>query len=429
MLEEEKKSFFLQDIFTNNKTFRNKIFRYFYLLFQEKKEFQLFWKYIQIIIETLQMISYSFSSNHYKSWKLEEKKIKTISIIFGGFRLSVLIQFINYNIYCVILYVLVSLIFIFCLIVIIQILFIDSTSIKYQLSTIIIRSFISIISIILYIPMTEIILMPINCVDGKVDGIKNGEICWENLHYLHAALGIIGAILLFIWCIFMINFSFYPFQKFKSTIRINSNNDIIIVFMKLFLSLQYLLISNEYISLVILIFVSIVITSSCYYEQTYNNNHLEIALNMRNLLMLWTYFVLFISKIFENYVTDGFIFLLVIGYPFMIFLSFLIFKEKDFNEIDFSENISNINNYIKKINFYIKLINSFIERNQNIRNGNENESLRNLVLLKGNIQFHSFSCTNADCPLIKFLKNEGNFNVQRQCLLNYMNIVFNKAFK
>jgi hypothetical protein len=151
--------------------------------------------------------------------------------------------------------------------------------------------------------------------------------------------------------------------------------------MKLFLSLQYLLISNEYISLVILILVSIVITSSCYYEQTYNNNHLEIALNMRNLLILWTYFVLFISKIFENYVTDGFIFLLVIGYPFMLFLSFLIFKEKDINKIDFSENISNINIYMTKIKFYIKLINSFIERNQNIRYGNENESLRNLVFL------------------------------------------------
>ena len=39
------------------------------------------------------------------------------------------------------------------------------------------------------------------------------------------------------------------------------------------------------------------------------------------------------------------------------------------------------------------------------------------------------SCDNKDCPLVKFLNNEGNYNIQRQNLLNYMNIFFNKAFK
>ena len=201
-------------------------------------------QYIQILIETFQLISYSFSSNHYNSWKLDEKKIKTISNIVGIFRVSVLIQYLNYKIYTVIFYVLLILIFIFCLIVIIQFLFIDSNSKKYRLSTTIIRSFIDIISIICYIPFTEIILIPIKCIDGKVYGLKNAETCWKKMHYLILVLGIIGAILLFIWCLFMMNFSFYQFQKLKSSIRINSNNDIINLFLKLFLILQYLLISN-----------------------------------------------------------------------------------------------------------------------------------------------------------------------------------------
>ena len=38
-------------------------------------------------------------------------------------------------------------------------------------------------------------------------------------------------------------------------------------------------------------------------------------------------------------------------------------------------------------------------------------------------------CTSKDCPLTKFLINDGNFNVQKQCLLNYMNTFFNKGIK
>ena len=426
--EKEKKSFLISD-FPNDNTITYKTFKYFYSLFQEKKEYKLFWKYIQIIIEGIQFISYSFSSNHYNSWKLQEKNINTISIIIGSFRLSVLIQFLNYSIFSAILYVLIFLIFLFWLIVIFQILFINSTSIKYQFSKTIIRSLISIISIIFYIPMTEIILIPIKCVDGKVYGVKNPETCWENMHYLNAVLGIIGTILLFIWCIFMINFSFYPFQKFKSSIRINPNNDIITISMKLFLVLQYLLVSNEYISLVILLLVSIIITFSSYFEPTYNNNHLEMAITIKNLMIIWTYLILFVSKIFEKFIINGFIYLLFFGYPIVIYLSILIYKEKEYKENYFSENIKNRKDFIRTIKFYIRLINSFIERNQNMKNEDENGKQRDIILLKGNIEFHNITCTDEDCPLFKFIKNEGNFNIQRQCLLNYMNILFNKGFK
>ena len=71
--------------------------------------------------------------------------------------------------------------------------------------------------------------------NGKVYGFEDGEKCWENIHYLNVVLGIIGAFLLFIWCNFMIIFSFYPFQKSMSTVRIYSYNDILIILLKLIL--------------------------------------------------------------------------------------------------------------------------------------------------------------------------------------------------
>ena len=427
--ENEKNSLFIQDINIDDKTLSNKIFRYFYSLFQEKKGFKSFLKYIQIFIETIQFISYAFSSIYYNCWKINLKTIKKISNIIGAFRLSVLMQYLQYKEYLVIHYILIVLIFIICLIVILQILFIDSTSMKYKFSTSFIRSFIDIIAIIFYIPITEIILIPIRCVNGTVVGVKNSEKCWENIHYLNSILGIIGAILLFIWSVFILNFSFYPFQKIKSTIRITSSNDIVIIIMKLVIILQHIFISNEYISLAILIIISITMFYCCYDEQTYNMEKIEIAITIKHLMIIWTYFILLISKLLENYIEKGFIYLLLFGYPIIIYLSIIISREKLLKNINFTGNFKNLNDYINKVNINIELIDSFIESNRNMRNGNENEGQRNLILLKGNIEFHCLGCTDSDCPLKKYIVNEGSFNIQRQCLLNYMNILFNKGFK
>ena len=419
----------IQNINNNEKTFTIKIFKYFYSLFQEKKEFKSFFKFTLILLETIQFISYAFDSIHRNSWKLEINRIKLISNILSVFRISSIIKFLTYKIYVIILYFLLVVIFLLCLIVLFQILFIDSSSKLFRYSTSIIRVIIDLIVIFLYIPLTEIILIPVKCVNGTVYGVQNPETCGNNEHLLHATLGSIGVILLSFWCIFMIYFSFYPFKRYMSTIRIYSNNDIIIIIAKLFVVLQFKIINNEYISIFILILASIIMLFSCYNEQTYNNNRLEIIIIIKNSLIFWTYFVLLISKLFENIVSNGFIFLFIFGCPIIICLSLVLYKEREINIIHLSKNNKSINDFIKKAKFNIKLINSFIERNLNLRSGNEDEERRNLVLLKGNIKNHNRICTSKDCPLTKFLINDGNFNVQKQCLLNYMNTFFNEGLK
>ena len=132
-----------------------------------------------------------------------------------------------------------------------------------------------------------------------------------------------------------------------STIRINSNNDIIIVILKLILILQYLLIKNEYFSLIILILVSIVLFFNCYYESTYNIEKLNIAINMKNIIIMWSYFVLFLSKIFKNFNINGFFYLLLYGLPLNIYLSIIVSKEKNCPDILFTMNIHNPKDYIK----------------------------------------------------------------------------------
>ena len=145
----------------------------------------------------------------------------------------------------------------------------------------------------------------------------------------------------------MLNFSFYSYPKMKSTIRINSNNDVMIIILKLILVLQNLLIRNEYCSLIILILVSIVLFFNCYYESTYNIQDINIAINMKNIIIMWSYFVCFLSKMFKNFNINGFFYLLLYGLPLNIYLSIIISKEKNCPDILFNMNIHNPKDYIK----------------------------------------------------------------------------------
>ena len=424
-----KNSLFIRDINSNDQTFTFRIFRYFYSLYEEKREFKAFIKCILLFIENIQFISYAFTPIHYNSWKIEFNFIKFIIKIIEGFRLSSLMQFIDYKFYSVIFYIIVIFIFLFSLIVVLQILFIESSSKIYKISMSIIRIVIDLNAIVFYIPVIELILMPTKCVNGVVYEIKNAENCFGATYYLKVALGIIGTFIYTIWCIFLVNFSFYPFQRLDSTGRTNSNNDIIIIIMKLISILQHLLIENEYLSLAILLLVSIAILSSCFHKATYNNKKLEYFIFIKNSNILYTYFILLFCKFFESIIPSGFFYLLVFGYPIIIYLSIVIYREKKLSKIYLSGNIDNINEYIAKAKFNMQLIDSFLERNRNMRVGNENEGQRSLILLKGNVQFHNLVCTDKECPLKRFLLNEGNFNAQRQCLLNYMNLFFNKGLR
>ena len=428
-LNEEKNDYFIQDINFNDRAIIFKMFHFFYSVLQSNREYNLFLKCLYILIEAFQLISYAFTSNHYDSWNINPKNIRIISNIISVFRFSTLMKFLDYKIYSIILYLLIITIFLLFLLVVLQILFGDKTSKFYRFSIGYIHIMLDIIVTIFYLPITEIILLPIRCVNGKVYGIRNSETCWQYMHYLNVTLGIISSFLFFIICIFLVNFNFYPFQKNMSTNRINSNNDVIIIIMKLCLVLQYLLIKNEYISLTILLLASISMFFSCFNEPTYNNDKLEIIITIKNLVVLWTYFILLIAKLFKNVVSNGFIYLLIFGCPIIIIFSIVIYKEKDINFSYFSGNVLNITDYIKKVKFSIKLIDSYIERNNNIRNRREDEVQRDIILLKGNIKIHNNSCANKDCPLTKFMNNEGNFNIQKQCLLNYMNLVFNEGLK
>ena len=107
----------------------------------------------------------------------------------------------------------------------------------------------------------------------------------------------------------------------------------------------------------------------------------------------------------------------------------MFFKDNESKFIFNNSSFNNINYCLSRTKFLIKIITRFIENHNNNVDYNDNSNQKNDILLKGFVQIHNETCLKEDCPLNKFINNYGNYNIQKQCLLNYMSAYFNIAIK
>ena len=204
--------------------------------------------------------------------------------------------------------------------------------------------------------------------------------------------------------------------------------DLINLVSKFIFIYRYIKIKNQYISILILLLFNLFVLINEFYVPSYNNYALNIIYNIRNISVFWTYFILLIAKILEDVDINGLIYLLLFGYPIIIYCFLVFFNYKSLNDPR-SDNADNINKYLLKTRFQMNLIDSFLDNNKNVINNNNVDYKINETLLKGSIQKHIESCLREDCPLTKFIKNPGNNYIQKQCLLNYMNYYFELGIK
>ena len=428
--KKEKANIYNQDLIFENRTLSSKVYNYFYIMLRDKKEISFLEIYILYILESIQLISYGLSEPHLNTWKENNGTLKSVSDIISITRITSLMKFIKFDIYIIIFFILVFFIFAFCIFLTVQILFFKQ-EIKFFINSIsIIRSLIYPLSIFLYIPITELVLLPLKCnKDNKVDIVKDGIKCWENLHYLYSILGIISSILFLVSIIFLLNFYFYPFNYRDSSIRIQSDNDIIFLIIKFIFALRFVLVKNEYLSIAILLILSLYAMTQEFYEHTFNNKRIEIFINLKHFLAFWTYLILLLAKFFQSTQINGLIYIFSFGIPFVIICCILLVDKQDSSFNNNISNFSNINEYLKKTRKLIQLITSFIEGSKNIRFGADSSNQKEDILLKGIIKIHTLTCIREECPLTKFIQNPGNYNVQKQCLLNYMTIYFGSGMK
>ena len=418
-----------QDLANENKLISNKIYQYFYVMLKDKREINFFVIYILYILETIQLISYGFSEPHIDIWKEKDSTIKTISDIIGISRITALMKYIKFNIYLIIFFILIIFTFTLCIFLFVQILFFKESKLFINFVNII-KNLIYPLSIFMYIPIIELLLLPMKCnSENKVEMVKEGIKCWENIHYLYSILGIICSILFLLCNIFLVNLFFYPFNYRDSSVKIQSTNDTIFLIIKYIFVLRFIIVKNEYLSISILFIFSLYALIQEFNENTFNNSRIEIFINLKYFLSFWIYFILLLAKFFKNTQLNGLIYIFIFGVPFIIICCILLIQKYE-SHIDYNiDNFNSLNEYIQKTRILIKLIVSFIEGSKNIRFGSESSNQKDDILLKGIIKIHTLNCIREDCPLTKFIKNPGNYNMQKQCLLNYMAIYFKLGMK
>ena len=406
-----------------------KIFDYFYSTLTKKDKTSKFTLFFLHILEIMQIISYAFFQPHLNTWKISQKSIEIISIITSGFRLAPIINYTSYDIYIIVFLILILLIFCFLLTLIMQILFRKENSKIYKGLMSITHLSLAPLTIIFYIPINELLIIIFKCYNDKIEVGRHEMKCWKGIHLLYTILSALAIIFSLLCLIFLNFFYYYPFQAETTTIKLNSTIEIIFLLIKFLYNIKLCFINDEYISISILLIFSILISLKELKNPTYNCSLLEIIINVRNNVILWTFFMLFIAILCKETEINGLIYLVFIGYPIIIFTSIMFTKEFE-NEFTFknSNTFHNIKSCLSKTRMLIKLIDSFLDKNsynkKYIEYGNKND-----ILLKGIIKLHTEICMDEECPLKKFIKNYGNFNVQKQCLLNYMTIYFNRAMK
>ena len=429
-MEEEKDKIYNQDLLLEDKTFSKKIYNYFYFMLKDRLETNFLEIYILYILETIQLISYGISEPHLKIWKVKSSTLETISNVVSISRISSLMKYIDFNVYLIIFFILIAFIFIFSVFLIMQIVIGKPESKIFLASVSITRILILPLYIFFFIPVTEIILLPIKCTDeGKIDIIKGGITCWEGIHYLYSILGIIASIIFLISLYLLISLYFYPFIYNESSIRINTDNDTFFLIIKYIFVLRFIIIKNEYLSIVLLLLFSLYNIIEEFNEATFNNIKLEVFINIRNFLSFWTYFCLLIAKLLQNSKINGVIYFFCFGIPLAILCCYLLLKNSETNFDYTTSGFTTLKEFLDKTRLLIQLIDSFIEGSKNIRFGNEGSNQKTDILLKGIIKIHTLTCIREDCPLTKFVQNPGNYNVQKQCLLNYMTVYFNQGIK
>ena len=347
--KEEKAISFNQDLIIENSSILNRIYDYFYLILNDKKEINYLLINILYVLETIQLVSYGLSDPHINTWKINKSTLKTISDIIGIPRISPLMKYVNFDIYLIIFFVIIIFIFAFSLFLVMQILFFKSESKFFIYSIGIIRKLLYPLSIFFFIPIIELILLPLKCnSENKVDTIKESMKCWDSLHYLYSILGIISSILFLLTIFFLLNFYFYPFKYQDSSIRIQSTNDNIFLFIKYIFCLRYIIIKNEYLSIAILFIFSLYSMIQEFSIYSFNNSKIEIFINIKYFLSFWTYFILLFAKFFENTKINGLIFIFSFGIPIVIICCVLLVEKQDSLYTFNNEGSNNLNIYLQE---------------------------------------------------------------------------------
>ena len=175
---------------------------------------------------------------------------------------------------------------------------------------------------------------------------------------------------------------------------------------------------------------SFIVFKSTLSNPTYNSDILQCMLVIKSCLVFYTYLILMLGQLLASTGFTGLIYFLPIGYVLLTFMSIFLYKYTQKNFVEAKTNFKNEDEFLNRINYFKLLIDDFIQQNRNrIKDNDYNNYKRNEIVIRGQISLHEENCLDEECPLKKFLENQGNFSVQRTSLLQYANILYVQAIK
>ena len=408
-------------------TTKIKIFTYFYYLIL-KKNFNVFILSFFLIIESIQVFSFGFSEPHKKLWKIKSNKIDYVNSFVGAVRITPILKYVSFTIYLIIWGIVIFIFFAGILLIFMAIKINKPNSTFYKFVINYGKRVSSVMLSIFLIPSTEILLLMLKCNNNKIDIVKNPITCYNGVHYLYVALSIIFVIVQYFLIFLFVFFSFSPFDSEKLNNKYDTTADLYYYIFSLINALRYAFIKNEWISIAILFIGSIFNLKKSFNSPTYRNFLLQCLVIIRNSILLWMSLMIMVCKLTFNSKFDGNFYLYILGTPIVIFITSIFYKKVSENLVITNVNSNNTDDFLYKTKSTITLIQKFIQKYQSIENSKKGYDKYDIVL-KGLITRHIEICINDECPLVKFIENQGNFHVQKNCLLHYINIVLIDGIK
>ena len=340
-MEKLKNYLINQDILSIKKSFKIKVFDYFHYMLDGKTTTSFVTLYILHSIELIQLISFAFSTPFTIVWKLSEKINKNLRNILEAFRLAPLFSNVSILAATIISAVLLFIIISYFVLLMVQITLRKENSHFFEKLMAFTKLTMPIITIALFIPLNELFLTTFNCKDNHINFLNDEIKCWKAEHVIMTLLSFVGIFSNFFVVILLTFFYFYPFVTAKATIKLTSSFDMILLLIKFIFVVQKIYIKTEYISIAILLILSLFLVYYQDKEPIYNNKKLELFLVLRNIILVWTYFTLLIAKICYNTNVKTMIYLLISGYPIIIFTSIMYINEKN-NKFNFNQSSINL---------------------------------------------------------------------------------------
>lgn len=419
-----------KDTFNEEVSLINRIYSlFFYSL--KKKDIGTGLCLIFLVLESIQLVSYAFSDPHVQLWGLSSDGSYYLTLVTGAARIAPLMTLLSFNLYLIIFFVVLALTLVYMLLIFTALRINSITSVLYKSIISFNRTFACALQIFLLIPFSELMLTMIKCGSvSKINLFSDSITCWSGLHFVYAILGILATIVFYMLILMITVFYFDPFNFKKSPTKIDASSDIFLYIFKIIAVVRYAVIGNDWVSIIIMLILSLLNFKRAYESTTYNNDLLECIITIRNALVLWTYVVLTLTKIFEGTYFTGSIYLLLIGSPVVTIFSIYYYKMK-FKSFSISNSsFSNADEYIQKLRSLRTLIDAFIAfGNKNSKSSKSNKMTKDEIFLMGFINSHEETCITDSCPLKKFLEDKGNYSLQRMSLLQYVTLQYSEGIK